>query len=54
MQNKIISGISKKCKWLNFKEHKVQRKQTINNYTLHFTKSPKLYFLVKTAYENIP
>ena len=24
-----------------------------NSYRLHFTKSPKLYFLVKNAYENI-
>ena len=25
-----------------------------NNYRLHFTKSPKLYFLVTKAYKNIP
>ena len=31
-----------------------QGPKKINNYRLHFTKSPKLYFLVKNAYENIP
>ena len=25
-----------------------------NNYRFHLTKSPKLYFLVENAYENVP
>ena len=47
----------KKCTWLMFQMAELQGTQgpkKTNNYRLHFTKSPKLYFLVKNADENVP